>query len=186
MKKLKTVKDLKNLIEKKHNYKSTEKFMEQLDIESKKGEYFDQDMINKIVLFKVNRYAEIPASVLSELNQINPKSRTINKKLSRSILNNLLMQKGVRLAMASTILRFKNPDVYQIIDQRVYRLIYGKKLSISSSKTEKQRNIQIDLYFDYLDKLKQLCKDYGYKFSDTDRTFFYADKKYNKDLKLDW
>ena len=186
MRKLKTVKDLKASIDREHKYKNTEKFMEKLDIKSKKSKYFNQAMINQIVLFKVNRYAEIPSNVLDILNEINPKARTINKKLSRIVLHKLLMQKGVRLAMASTILRFKNPNIYQMIDQRVYRLIYGKKLKLSSSKSEKQHNIQIDLYFDYLDKLKHLCKQNGYKFSDSDRTFFHADKKYNKDFKLDW
>ena len=110
MRKLKTVKDLKASIDREHKYKNTEKFMEKLDIESKKSKYFNQAMINQIVLFKVNRYAEIPSDALDVLNEINPKARTINKKLSRIVLHKLLMQKGVRLAMASTILRFKNPN----------------------------------------------------------------------------
>ena len=186
MNKLKTIKDLKNLIPKKHTYKDSEQFMKELDLESVTGKPFNQSMINKIVLFKVNRYAEISNQILDELNRINPKTRNIDKKLSRSVLHGLLMQKGVRLAMASTILRFKNPNIYQIIDQRVYRLIYGEKLNLSSSKSKKQHNIQIDLYFDYLDKLNQLSKDYGYNFSDIDRTFFHADRKYNKNFKLDW
>ena len=186
MSNLKTVKDLKDLIPKKHTYQDSEQFMRELDLESNSGKLFNQSMINKIVLFKVNRYAEIPNYILDELNKISSKGRVIDKELSRSVLHKLLMQKGIRMAMASTILRFKNPNIYQIIDQRVYRLLYGKKLKMSSSKSQKQHNIQIDLYFNQLDELKKLSKDYGYKFSDMDRTFFYADKKYNKNLKIDY
>ncbi len=41
--------------------------MRELDLESNSGKLFNQSMINKIVLFKVNRYAEIPNYILDEL-----------------------------------------------------------------------------------------------------------------------
>ena len=43
-----------------------------------------------------------------------------------SFLENVLECKGIDLAMASTILRFRNPNVFQIIDKRAYRAVYGK------------------------------------------------------------
>lgn len=45
--------------------------------------------------------------------------------MAEEILRKLLMTPGIRLPMASTILRFKNPNVYQIIDQRAYRFLTG-------------------------------------------------------------
>ena len=82
--------------------------------------------------------------------------------------------------MASTILRFKNPNIYQIIDQRVYRFIYGKELKYS----ETNLNLQIIIYIDYLEKLKEVCGKYQIKFEDADRILYKMDKDYNKDLKL--
>ncbi len=54
--------------------------------------------------------------------------------------------------MASAILRFKNPNIYQIIDQRANRLLYSKELKIPHNILK-----QIDLYVDYLTKLRKVC-----------------------------
>ncbi len=83
---------------------------------------FDQEIINQIVLWKVNRYAEIDNETLSLLNSINKEDTFLNQSLTKQVLAKLLSTKGIQLAMASTILRFKNPKIYQIIDQRVYNL----------------------------------------------------------------
>lgn len=85
---------------------------------------FNQDIINEIVLWKVNRYAAIDNETLNLINQIKKDDTQINPELTRAILLQLLSkeQKGFRLAMASTVLRFKNPKIYQIIDQRVFSL----------------------------------------------------------------
>jgi len=82
--------------------------------------------------------------------------------------------------MASTILRFRNPKVYQIIDQRVYRFIYGKELKYSESNI----NLQINIYLDYLNKLKEVCAKYSIKFEEADRILYKMDKLYNSNLKL--
>ena len=86
--------------------------------------------INEIILWKVNRYAAIDTETLKLINQIKKEDTQLNTELTCAILLRLLgkYQKGVRLAMASTILRFKNPKVYQIIDQRVYRFIYKEQI----------------------------------------------------------
>lgn len=73
---------------------------------------FNQNIINQIVLWKVNRYSQLDESVLSFLNQINKHDLILNTDLTEEILENLLATKGIQLAMASTILRFKNPNVY--------------------------------------------------------------------------
>ena len=84
------------------------------------------------------------------------------------------------MPFASTLLRFKNPKVYQIIDQRVYRFIYGKELRLSSKKTDEL----IDIYFEYLNDLKKKCKKYKIRFRNSDRVLYNADKRLNKQIKL--
>lgn len=141
---------------------------------------FNQEILNEIVLWKVNRYAKFDEETINLLNKINRNDESLNQNLTGDILLNLLNQKGVRLAMASTILRFKNPKIYQIIDQRVYRFIYGNELKYSETNLK----LQIVIYIDYLEKLNEVCEKYQIKFEDADRILYKMDKDYNKDLKL--
>ena len=143
---------------------------------------FNQEILNEIILWKVNRYAKFDEETINLLNKINPKDENLQMSLTGDILLSLLSknQKGVRLAMASTILRFRNPKVYQIIDQRVYRFIYGEELKYSESNI----NLQINIYLDYLNKLKEVCAKYSIKFEEADRILYKMDKEYNRDLKL--
>lgn len=138
---------------------------------------FDQETINEIVLWKVNRYAAIDNDTLNLINQINKSDTQLNPELTGAILLRLLgkEQKGIRLAMASTILRFKNPTIYQIIDQRVFRFLYGRELKYSETNI----NEQITLYLDYLQRLKEVCSEHNVDFAIADRVFYSMDKIYN-------
>jgi hypothetical protein len=138
---------------------------------------FDQEIINEIVLWKVNRYAEMDSETLNLINQIKKDDTQLNPDLTDAILFNLLgkKQKGIRLAMASTILRFKNPRIYQIIDQRVYRFIYGQELKYS----ETDINQQIAIYLGYLTNLRNVCSKHNIAFETADRIFYLMDKYYN-------
>lgn len=143
---------------------------------------FDQKIINEIVLWKVNRYANIENETLELINRIKKSDTEINPELTGQILLKLLSkeQKGFRLAMASTVLRFKNPNIYQIIDQRVYRFLYGQELKYK----ENDLNEQILIYMNYLNKLRQVCKEYSIDFTTADRVFYSMDKIYNPEEKL--
>lgn len=141
---------------------------------------FNQEIINQIVLWKVNRFSAFDEATLHLLNKIKKSETSINIDLTKSILKHLLSKKGVQLPMASTILRFKNPNLYQIIDQRVYRFITGKSLPTYFSSTEKQ----IELYIDYLDKLQNVCIEKNIEFTISDRIIYELDKKYNKENKI--
>ena len=100
---------------------------------------FDQEMINEIILWKVNRYASIDDETLKLLNDIDTNSTTIDIEKTKKILKTLIQKKGIQLPMASTILRFKNKYIYQIIDQRVYRIIYkDEKLKLKTYSNEKK------------------------------------------------
>lgn len=143
---------------------------------------FNQDIINQIVLWKVNRYAPIDVETMKLINRISKKDTEIDIALLGEILLRLLHsdQKGIRLAMASAILRFKNPKIFQIIDQRAYRFVCGKELKYDL----KDKNSQICLYTDYLSKLKEACKLYNVDFENADRVFYAMDKKNNKEINL--
>ena len=146
---------------------------------------FDQNSLNEIVLWKVNRYAEFGKKLISELNSIDQHGERIDLEKTKRIIKMLLKTKGVQLAMASTILRFRNPNIYQIIDQRVYRIIYyGQELTLSNYLSEKNIDKQIELYLKYLVDLKQVCSDLKIDFKKADRILFMADRRVNKKHKL--
>ena len=141
---------------------------------------FTQEIINEIVLWKVNRYSNFDSETLNLLNKIDKNEKILNENLTIEVLGKLLNRKGVQLAMASTILRFKNPNIYQIIDQRVYRFIYGESLPSYYSSIEKQ----IEIYIAYLKELKSICEEKNIDFHISDRILYELDKKYNKDKKI--
>ncbi len=141
---------------------------------------FNQEIINEIVLWKVNRYSFFDDETFSLLNKITKDNLVLDLEFTTEILTNLLNTKGVQLAMASTILRFKNPNIYQIIDQRVYRFIYGIEMPKYFSSIEKQ----IYFYIEYLQKLKQVCIETGIDFNLSDRIIYELDKLHNKEIKI--
>lgn len=168
--------------EKDHEFTYQKGLTEKLDSDISD---FDQHKLNEIVLWKVNRYAQFTDELIFDLNKIDPDTSIIDEDLTRKILLQLLKTKGVQLAMASTILRFRNPEIYQIIDQRVFRILYpGQELKLSTSKSEANFKSQIDLYFKYINDLQEICQELGIPFRKSDRILFMADKRINKEYKL--
>lgn len=145
---------------------------------------FDQNILNEIVLWKVNRYAFFDEETLSLLNTIEKTDQSFDKNTVERVLFKLLQTKGVRLPMASTILRFKNPSLFQIIDQRVYRVIFGEEYKTTASTSKSSIQKQIDLYFEYLKVLKEKCTEFHIPFHLSDRILFMADKDVNKTVKI--
>lgn len=90
------------------------------------------------------------------------------------MLRVLLNVNGVDLPMASTILRFTNPKVFQIIDRHAYRAVYGKKYPLYQATPTARK---ISLYFDYIDELIELCKLKGLTSATIDRLLYIFDKK---------
>jgi hypothetical protein len=147
---------------------------------------FDQEIINEIILWKVNRYANVDNDTLKLLNDIGTTSTVLDIEKTRKILKMLIQKKGIQLPMASTMLRFKNKNIYQIIDQRVYRIIYkDKKLKLKTHLNDKNLNDQVDLYIQYLKDLTEVCEKLEIRFDESDRILFMADKRINKDIPLD-
>ena len=88
------------------------------------------------------------------------------------------------MPMASTYLRFKNPDLFQIIDQRVYRVIYGKELKLPGSYNRANCEEIVSIYFQYLHDLRAKCKELDIPFSQSDRILFNVDSNINKGISL--
>jgi hypothetical protein len=145
----------------------------------------DQNIINEIMLWKVNRYASVELEILALLNTIERESSIIDQEKTRIILNRLLGTKGIRLPVASTILRFINNKVYQILDQRVYRIINKDKvLDLEPCMKCNDLEGQIELYLNYLEDLKMYCLKFDIPFDVADRVFYMADKRINKEKRL--
>ena len=161
-----------------YEFKYQEALTKKLDSST---ENFSQEKLNEIVLWKVNRYAEFDESLIELLNSIDKDETKIDLDTTKQILKGLLKTNGVQLAMASTILRYRNPNIYQIIDQRVYRVIYENQiLELNTYPSEKNLNFQVELYVKYLYDLNAICTDLKIPFDKSDRILFMADKRINK------
>lgn len=165
--------DFQNLME-QYNYQGELTGM----LDERTAVEFDQAIINEIVLWKVNRYVSTKTTPdwLSLLNAFKDDKELDEPKL-RSFLEEVLSGdvKGIRLAMASTFLRFRNPEVYQIIDERMYRVIMRPNARHSKLGSFTKKEEQIDLYIDYLGELKKVCDKYNIPFKNSDRILYQFD-----------
>lgn len=142
------------------------------------GTTLDQSLINDIVLWKVNRYVKVNDDIIEQILGVKSLREREHKK-SKIVLSALLQLNGVDLPMASTILRFINPQVFQIIDRHAYRAVYEEKYPLYSATSTKRK---IAVYFDYIDELIKLCESKGLAFTTIDRLLYIFDKKKNGPL----
>ena len=140
---------------------------------------FTQELINEIVLWKVNRYALLDRELLSHVAGIRS-LRTGEHRQAQAVIAELLKVHGVDLPMASAFLRFRNPSAFQIIDRHAYRAIYGSNYPIHTTSSSAKKTA---LYFSYLDDLATLCAVKGLKFETIDRVLYQFDKTKNGPLK---
>jgi hypothetical protein len=91
-----------------HRYKYQSKLTRKLD--DLRDANLTPELLNEIVLWKVNRYVSLDGEQLSRIDallELKPGEHT----KARSLLEDLLEANGVDLPMASTLLRFRNPSV---------------------------------------------------------------------------
>jgi thermostable 8-oxoguanine DNA glycosylase len=157
-------------------YKFQPKLTKRLD--NLENTSIDQSLINEIVLWKVDRYVCLADENIEQLRKLKLLKAGEHEK-GNDILKALLSVHGVDLPMASTILRFINPEVFQIIDRHAYRAVYGKKYPLYQATPAEKK---ISLYFDYLSDLIALCKVKGLAFTTIDRLLYIFDKKNNGKL----
>lgn len=139
---------------------------------------FTQHLVDEIVLWKVDRYVSLDEDLLQHLNQIKTLTQGEHRK-GEQVLIDLLRVHGIDLAMASTILRFRNPHTFQIIDRHAYRAVYGKKFPLYAASHDSRK---VAVYFDYLDELLRLCAQRDLEFRTIDRLLYIFDKGNNGKL----
>lgn len=139
---------------------------------------FDQAMVNEIVLWKVDRYAQLPADLLARLNDLQALQSGEHRQ-AEPTLRELLGVRGVDISMASTLLRFRNPRVFQIIDRHAYRALYGEDCPLYAGMSEDRK---VALYWEYLDAIWKLCTSKQLEFSLADRFLYTLDRQHNGKL----
>jgi hypothetical protein len=161
-------------------------------LDDKKDVNFDQNIINEIVLWKVNRYVSLKrVNWLSKFNELknlgiqdlfsnldNYEYNETKKEDVKKILKEMCDTNGIGLPMASTMLRFRNPAVFQIIDIRTFRMIFGDSEESKIDKNELDKNnggTSIDIYFKYLKTLHLMCKEKRFDFSKSYRFIYQYD-----------
>ncbi len=158
------------------DYRYQPKLTESLD--ALDPEPFGQTLIDKIVLWKVNRYAPLSPKALEELNSV-VHLESGSHKSAYSVIAALLQEPGVDLPMASTFLRFRNPRTFQIIDRHAYRAVSGSSYPLFSGSRDEAK---IDLYFRYLDDLVDIARAKNLEFRTLDRLLYVFDKQINGKL----
>lgn len=141
---------------------------------------FDQETINEIVLWKVNRYAPLAPEALTALDRASRFSAGQHRD-AKEVVAVLLDQPGVDLPMASTFLRFRNSLTFQIIDRHAYRAVTGDDYPLYSTSKDKDK---INLYFNYLDQLHELARIKSLQFESLDRILYVFDKQKNGPLRI--
>lgn len=143
------------------NYKYQPQLTKKLD-QLDAAELTEQTLL-EIVLWKVNRYPQLDPSLIEELKALG-KLESKQHQEAEDVLRKLLSSPGIRLPMASTILRFLNPNVFQIIDDRVFRVLlpghrrYPDK-PVNGGKLDNYIKTSIDTYFHYLDAMHEVASE---------------------------
>lgn len=138
---------------------------------------FSRETVYEIVLWKLNRFPRLTEDLIAAVNGLKGLSFD-SLDLARPVLESLLKTKGIQLPMASTILRFRNSRVFQIIDERAYRIVCSDEPSYPSKPykvTTGYVDTSITIYFAYLRKLKALADRCRCDFTKLDRVLYQLD-----------
>lgn len=164
---------------KNYKYDAGENIFNRIKSSSDKKEQLD--IINMIILWKINRRAIIDSKTIKELmniKAINLDNLEENQDKLKKCFNDLISSKGIQLAMASTILHFYNPDTFPIIDQRAYRELHSKEIPPQEMPQNIKKKNAFDIYYKYIFDCKKYwkenCKELN--FSDIDKVLYQLDK----------
>jgi thermostable 8-oxoguanine DNA glycosylase len=138
--------------------------------------------VNEIVLWKLNSFVLLDHRLLRQIEDLK-RLKNGEHRQAKPELTALLDIHGVDLAMASTILRFRNPAVFQIIDRHAYRAVYGSDYPLHPTSAAAKK---IAAYFNYVDELQNLCDRKKLTFETVDRVLYEFDKDQSGRLKGEW
>ena len=137
----------------------------------------NNDIINEIVLWKMNRRPHIENKVIDMIHSVSDFTSPLEAVKSirtEDVLVELLNSKGLKLPMASTVLHFFYPEIYPIIDQRAYRELYNEDYP----KTVVSVGNLVGIYKKYIEDcyLYQQEKCPELSFSKIDKVLYQLDK----------
>lgn len=138
----------------------------------------NRDIINSIVLWKMNRRPQVSESVIDAIYMLKTIETPIEagtSELTAKVVTELLHSKGMQLPMASTVLHFYYPEVYPIIDQRAYRELYGKEYPKHILKVEKLVGIYLKYIEDCYRYQQKNCPEIP--FAKIDKILYQLDKE---------
>lgn len=139
--------------------------------------HISRETAYEVVLWKLDRFVEFSDTLLGEINSV-ASLQPHERDRAEPVLFSLLKTRGISLPMASTILRFRNPECFQIIDERAYRqaLPQGEPLRPKPPKlTTGWLSHSAKVYFAYLGRLDEIARHCGVDFKLLDRALYQAD-----------
>lgn len=163
-----------------YKYDSCDDIIKRIENCNFKNQRENADIINEIVLWKINRQPKIGNELIIAIKNLSYKVTTYNnvnahKNEIADFYNELIKSTGVKAAMASTILKMFMPKALPIIDQRAYREIYGEEMP---------SKVDGDTYLKYVDEvINQFNNESGIDFSDMDKVLYQRDKAKGNKIK---
>jgi hypothetical protein len=156
------------------------KYQPELTVQLDNLDLITREEFYRIALWKVDRFPSVSDDILHSINGLKKLTPGDHRESSSyKTLECLLQCKGIQLPMASTLFRFANPEVFQIIDKRAYRALYlglegqernsypNKHFKPSEESMLKWVRESIEIYFQYLDDLRRIdCKKIPFRHAD--------------------
>ena len=167
----------------RYTYAGDKEIIERIKNSSAENERENSDIINSIVLWKINRQVNVDTELFLSIKKLNISHDLFKAKEKEveSVVMGLLKTTGIKIAMASTILKMFYPETFPIIDQRAYRELYNKELPAFYGKKANKK--YVELYFKYIKDCcsynEKVCPNI--KFEDVDKVLYQLDlEKGNK------
>jgi thermostable 8-oxoguanine DNA glycosylase len=131
--------------------------------------------LRQVSLWKSDRTLNVSDETLAKLAELSAKTNvTIDDPIVKEVLEMLMDSQGIGLPMASSIIKFINPNVFPIIDIRAYRALTGKKAN--------QSTYTVGNYIAYTKRLTAIAAEWGRPLRDIDEQLYCFDKEYNKTI----
>ena len=167
----------------RYSYSSDKEIIKRINDCSGENERENRDIINSIVLWKINREVNIGNELFNSIKNLRVNNFNFLDKTEeiKDIILDLLNSDGIRIAMASTILKMFYPSVFPIIDQRAYRELVGKEMPTFYGIKANEK--YMELYYKYISDCheynKNVCPEIA--FTDIDKLLYQLDlEKGNK------
>lgn len=168
------------------SYESEDNITSRIKNLDKANSQNNRDIINAIVLWKINRSVEISNDTLNLLNSLDylktPLEAVKDAQVHKVIME-LLSSKGIKLAVASAILHFYYPQIFPIIDQRSYRELMQEEYPSYLSKDKNKKYLK--LYLAYIEKCYefnvQQCPNILFEY--VDKVLYQIDKEKGNKVK---